>query len=199
MKTGIFDRCKAFLCRMSESRNSRLLSALIFAFAALCLVLYLRALSDARNEKESRAAADAFYALYESEREGLLFATGGNGLSEKTLLPVGESAVVGTLTLPSLSLTLPVQRDADEGRLHNSPCMASSLFPCKNGCVIAANAYAAQFGRLNELCAGDALSFTNVAGSTFHFTVLDAPPEDGGFALALTNGRTSVYCAAHTR
>ena len=117
-------------------------------------------------------------------------------------------AYIGHLTVPSLTLELPVLSDWDYDKLRIAPCW---YYGSVNGndLVIMAHNYAAHFGSLNKLKPGDAMYFTDANGvttaySVFAVDVLDPyAVEDviaGDFDLTLftcTYGgqtRICVYC-----
>ena len=79
---------------------------------------------------------------------------------------------VGLLSIPALDLELPVMAEWDYPSLRVAPCRyAGSAY--SDNLVIAAHNYASHFGRLQELTAGDSLSFTDMDGNVFDYTVDD--------------------------
>ena len=78
----------------------------------------------------------------------------------------GERAV-GVLSVPALSLEVPVL--AAEGARGVPYLFAGSVYA--HDAVIAGGNGAAQLGRLTELEPGEALTFTDVDGNTFSYTV----------------------------
>ena len=79
---------------------------------------------------------------------------------------------VGLLSIPALDLELPVMAEWDYPSLRVAPCRYTGSVYSDN-LVIAAHNYASHFGRLQELTAGDSLSFTDVDGNVFDYTVDD--------------------------
>ena len=62
----------------------------------------------------------------------------------------------GVLELPTLGLTLPVQPTCTPSALQNGPCRQFGS-AAQGDLVVAGHNYRSQFGRLDRLCAGDAV------------------------------------------
>ena len=80
------------------------------------------------------------------------------------------SSCIGVLELPSLNLSLPVQRDWSYPALRRSPCRYTGS-AADSDLIIAGHNYNTHFGRLKELCVGDAVRFTEVDGKRHSYTV----------------------------
>lgn len=91
---------------------------------------------------------------------------------EMPVVQVEGRDYIGRLSIPVLELELPVIDTWDYPALQIAPCRyAGSVYT--DDMVIAAHNYASHFGRLKELSAGDAVSFTDVEGNVFVYTVED--------------------------
>ena len=127
---------------------------------------------------------------------------------EMTRVEIDGCDYIGYLSIPALSLELPIMADWDYPRLRIAPCR---YFGSTNGrdLVIMAHNYSSHFGRISELQPGDAVLFTDMDGHTTHYAVegRDVLPPDaveemtsGTFDLTLftcTYGgksRVTVYC-----
>lgn len=77
----------------------------------------------------------------------------------------------GYLTIPDLSLKLPVMSDWSYERLNLSPCRYSGSVET-NDLVIAAHNYDSHFGRISELSNGAQVLFTDLNGSTERYEVV---------------------------
>ena len=121
---------------------------------------------------------------------------------------VGEYEYLGVLSLPALGLELPVMADWDYERLKLAPCRQFGSVETDN-LVIAGHNYINHFANLNQLKAGDSVTFTTMDGAVHSYTVsrtdVISPDEtekvaDSGYALVLytcTYGRKSrvtIYC-----
>lgn len=114
-------------------------------------------------------------------------------LMEMPTVEINGYLYVGTLNVPALSLDLPVLDRWDDSRLKISPCRyVGSVY--QDNMIIAAHNYRSHFGRLKNLKPGDELSFTDVDGNVFNFSVaytelLDKTAveemESGGWDLTL--------------
>lgn len=77
---------------------------------------------------------------------------------------------VGTLSIPSLGLELPVLSEWSYDGLQHAPCRYSGSAYAGN-MVIAAHNYTAHFGKLGRLAYGADVVFTDVRGNAFSYTV----------------------------
>lgn len=78
---------------------------------------------------------------------------------------------IGTLSLPALSLDLPVLTDWSYVKLKKAPCLYYGSYYEKDF-VIAAHNYRSHFGRLSELHTGDLVIFTDVSGTAHAYEVV---------------------------
>ena len=77
---------------------------------------------------------------------------------------------VGTLSLPTLGLELPVISRCTSAGLRAAPCRYTGS-AYTDDLVIAAHNYTRHFGRLRELQVGDAVIFTDFDGNVFTYAV----------------------------
>lgn len=84
---------------------------------------------------------------------------------------------IGTLSIPVIEVELPVMTDWSYPQLKIAPCryMGSAY---TNDMIIAAHNYRTHFGSLYLLEEGDELSFTDVEGNVFRYTVADVETID---------------------
>lgn len=77
---------------------------------------------------------------------------------------------IGTLSIPSVQMELPVMSEWSYPRLRIAPCRYSgSVY--QNHMVIAAHNYNTHFGLLKKVSMGDEVRFTDVEGHTFYYQV----------------------------
>lgn len=81
-------------------------------------------------------------------------------------------AYIGVLSLPSLGIELPVAAELSDATLYKAPCRYYGSAYLDNF-IIAAHNYRRHFGPIHRLRAGDALTFTDVDGNTFRYTVAE--------------------------
>ena len=85
---------------------------------------------------------------------------------------------VGTISLPSLDLILPVQSSCNEAQMLASPGIyCGSIYT--NDCIIAGHNFTAHFGRLDRLIPGDTVLFTDMDGNNFLYQVASLETVDG--------------------
>ncbi len=91
---------------------------------------------------------------------------------EMPTVAVQELDYIGTLTVPALSLDLPVLSQWSYPNLKVSPCRyAGSAY--EDGFVLCAHNYRRHFGGLKDLSIGDTVQFTDVDGNTFDYVVAE--------------------------
>lgn len=79
---------------------------------------------------------------------------------------------IGVLSLPKLSLELPILSESDDARLKIAPCRYyGSAYT--DDMVISGHNYRQHFGRLHELSIGDSVRFTDMDGNVFSYTVIE--------------------------
>lgn len=77
---------------------------------------------------------------------------------------------IGTLSIPSVQMELPVMSEWSYPKLRIAPCRYSgSVY--QNHMVIAAHNYNTHFGLLKKVSMGDEVRFTDVEGHTFYYQV----------------------------
>lgn len=81
-------------------------------------------------------------------------------------------AYIAALEIPALGLELPVADDWDYEKLRSAPCRyAGSAY--RDTLVIAGHNYAAHFGSLYKLAAGDAVVLSDMDGNVFRYEVAE--------------------------
>lgn len=135
----------------------------ILILAALALLGY-NMVTDARAGRQAEALlADVQSALDEHTPVSALG-------PELPVVEIDGYGYVGTLSVPTLGLELPVMSDWDYKRLKIAPCrqFGSSR---TDDLVIAAHNYKTHFGLLGELSPGDPVAFTDMDGIVNHYSV----------------------------
>lgn len=159
------------------AKKSGLLIAigLLLIAAALCLTSY-NLYSSTKAGNAGAAAAERL-----AERISSVPAEpGGEELPDYVLNPEMDMPIteidghkyIGLLSIPSLSLELPVMSTWDYSLLNIAPCRyTGSVY--LNDMVIAAHNYSTHFGRLNELSPGALVTFTDSDGNVFSYSVIE--------------------------
>ena len=94
-----------------------------------------------------------------------------NTPTEMATIKVDGDDCIGVLSIPVLELELPVLMDWSYTKLKKAPCHYYGSY-YEADFVIAAHNYAAHFGRLSELQAGDIVIFTDVQGVEYYYEVV---------------------------
>ena len=136
----------------------------VLILAALLLFLY--------NRGEDRHAGQEAETLLADVRSAIEDAARPQQPDETPAVeePVYEYA--GIITIPAISRELPVIRDWSYPALKTAPCRQ---FGSAEGgdLVIAAHNYKSHFGYLDKLQSGDAVTFTDMDGTVYQYTVAE--------------------------
>ncbi|MCH5253595.1 MAG: sortase [Lachnospiraceae bacterium] len=106
---------------------------------------------------------------------------------ELPVLELDDYRYIGTVSIPAIDVTLPVQEDWSLARLKTSPCRYMGS-PYRGDLIICAHNYAAHFGRLKDLRPGDEVFFTDVEGNEFNYTVVELETLAGTAVEEMVNG-----------
>lgn len=120
-------------------------------------------------------------------------------LNPEMEMPTVESegqAYIGVLDIPALGLELPVISQWSYPRLKLAPCrFEGSAY--LDDLIIAAHNYRSHFGGLKNLRPGDEVSFTDVEGNVFRYTVAELETLGGNDLEELESGEwdlTLITC-----
>ncbi len=166
----------AFVSKKNSSKKNgsgsglMLLVGIVCVSSALCLVLYngwddIRAGSDASDEYASvmRILPDPYNESDDARSTTL-------NTTEMPVKRVHETDFVGVLSIPSLSLELPVRNEWSYPGLRRSPCRyAGSAYT--DDLVICGHNYTAHFGKLRRLTKGSEVVVTAMNGDEFRYKV----------------------------
>ena len=90
--------------------------------------------------------------------------------AELQVTTINEEEYIGYLSIPDLSLMLPVMSEWDYNRLKSAPCRQFGS-SATDDLVIAAHNYKTHFGELSKLEAGAEISFTDMNGNQNFYTL----------------------------
>ncbi len=164
-----------------KRRNIPILLGLLLIAAALFLTLY-NFWDGARAEKSVRQASGRLEALIppppepqpeDTPPEEIMYPD--YILNPEMDMPEKEVdgvAYIGSLSIPSLELELPVISQWSYPNLKIAPCRYTGS-AYLDDLVIAAHNYESHFGRLKELSQGDEVVFTDMAGNVFRYEVAE--------------------------
>lgn len=97
--------------------------------------------------------------------------------------------VIGVVSLPDLGLSLPVLADYTQDLLAVAPCRYTDDLALEPGqLVVAGHNYRTHFGRLGELAPGSRITWQNLDGVTYTYTVTEITEIDAGDREALEQG-----------
>lgn len=185
-----------------KHRQSVLLTALGAALMIAALLLFLH--TPVRDWRLARRAAETVAAIQEQAGAEHSFSAG------MAAAEYGGYEYIGCLSIPALDLELPMMADWSDEKLKMSPCHYYGSLSTGDMVLMAHN-YAPFFGHLKELSIGDALTFTDVSGQVWVYTVAEMyvlPPSaveemtHSGYPLTLftctddNENRLTVRCNA---
>lgn len=84
----------------------------------------------------------------------------------------------GIVSIPTLSLELPVYRDLDYENLKYSPCRYKGSV-AEGNIIIAAHNYSSHFGHIDNMISGDRIYFTDAQGMVYEYEVITTEVVDG--------------------
>ena len=97
--------------------------------------------------------------------------------------------VIGVVGLPDLGLSLPVLAGYTQDLLAVAPCRYTDDLALEPGqLVVAGHNYRTHFGRLGELSPGSRITWQNLDGVTYTYTVTEVTEIDAGDREALEQG-----------
>ncbi len=107
---------------------------------------------------------------------------------EKTpLIDIDGSMYVGILSIPSLSIELPVYDTLNYENLKNSPCRYKGTV--RDGdMIIAAHNYSSHFGSISEMITDDRILFIDANGEVREYSVIQTERIDGTDVQAMEYG-----------
>ena len=91
------------------------------------------------------------------------------GVKTPRLIEIDGEFYIGTLSIPSLNLTLPINNEWNEDKLKDSPCRYSGSID--SSMVICAHNYTSHFGKISNLKSGDKFVITDAENIEHWYTV----------------------------
>lgn len=165
---------------MIKRGNLFVIIGLLFLTAALSIVVY-----NIRTSAEAAKSAENVLSQLEEviDRKE---PSGDTDTAEDSIVPdyilnpemnmpekeIDGMKYIGTLSLPSLDLELPINSEWSYPGLKISPCRYSGSVYLNN-MVIAAHNYTRHFGNIKNLAIGGRVIFTDMNGNRFFYTVAD--------------------------
>ncbi len=195
---------------------------LLLGAALLCAALLLAA----KNRREETSAGEAAAALLVQAEQTIaqhaappaaVPTPAPSSAVEETLFPSPSAspsaapegpAFLGVLSVPAVSLTVPVLAEWSYYYLTLAPCRDCGSVETGD-LVIAAHNYDTHFGRLSRIAPGDSVYFTDIAGSTTEYAAASVEQRDpsdaegvrdSGYPLVLytcswdCTARVTVFC-----
>lgn len=153
--------------------NRRKLSAVLIScgilliVAALVLTLY-NIMDDNRAKKEADSVLDQLGQYSNDLSDGMIPDYILNPEMDMPTIEINGYRYIGTLSIPSLDIKLPVMERWDYARMKIAPCRYSGS-AYLNNMIICGHNYTAHLGRLKNLQIGDTVIFTDVDGNEFSY------------------------------
>ena len=98
--------------------------------------------------------------------------------AEMPTITIDGRRYIGTLSIPSLSIELPILKEYNEAAMNIAPCLyQGSIYT--NDAIIAGHSYRSHFGPIHNLSEGDTVSFTDADKNEFVYQVLSVEIIDG--------------------
>jgi len=107
---------------------------------------------------------------------------------EHDLILVDGVAYIGVISIPRLSLDMPVNSAWSYQALRNTPCLFSGSVE-DNNIVIAAHNNRANFGNINTLQLGDTVTLTDATGTEIHYYIANMEKAQPSHTAFASNGQ----------
>lgn len=91
-------------------------------------------------------------------------------IEDEDVMVEGDNAYIGIVTIPSLGIELPVNREWSTAAAKTSPCRYTGSV-AGSDLILAAHNFATQFGGIHGLSEGDAVTFTDAHGIEYRYEV----------------------------
>lgn len=191
---------------MKRKRGVFLMALGLALLAAACGLVVWNEWEARRGEESSRQALAQVSAMTRAARE---LPADTDPEREMPTVEAEGRQYIGSLEIPALGLSLPVQSEWSYPALKCSPCRFSGS-AYRGDLIVAGHNYSRHFGALKHLAPGDEVVFTDAAGNRFRYAVsqLEQLPGDaleeleaGEWELTLFTctlsgrGRVAVRCA----
>lgn len=186
----------------------KFIGVLCCILGVLCILSSIGLLLFNRHESETakesaKSLLDAVQRVIEENKKSYQLTTQNDEISDEIadgVLPVMKTIEVdgyeciGFLSIPVLELELPVLTDWSYEKLNKAPCHYYGSYYEKDF-VIAGHNYKPHFGRLSELCEGDAVFFTDVNGEAYCYEVvlLETLPQNATKEMIASGFDLSLY------
>ncbi len=164
-------------------RNKKGLLLIYLGLLLIVGALFLTAYNfydDYRAKKDAKQATDQLEKFLPDEDQEPVEEQKETEIPDYVLNPDMEMPVrtidgqnyIGTLSIPSLHLELPIISEWNYPRLRIAPCRyEGSVY--KDDMIIAGHNYRSHFGMLKNLSAGDQVIFTDMSGNRFFYQVTE--------------------------
>lgn len=136
------------------------------------LMTFYNKYEDIKAGKESKEILDVLKSESVPQDSIVKPLANDNEIREMKTISVNGEEYVGTITIPTLNIELPVMSEYSYTRLKKAPCRYyGNIYT--NDLIICAHSYKTHFGELNRLKQKDLIVFTDVDGNNFIYEVLE--------------------------
>lgn len=143
----------------------------VFLILVSLTMTFYNKYEDLNAGKQAKAALDVFKSEVTVQNHIVESLTTEEVRKMKTVNINGDE-FIGTITIPTLNLELPVMSEYSYSRLKKAPCRYyGNLFT--NDLIICAHAYETFFANLIKLKQNDLIIFTDVDGNNYAYEVLE--------------------------
>ncbi|MCI8332605.1 MAG: sortase [Clostridiales bacterium] len=110
-----------------------------------------------------------------------------NPAMEMQTITIDGYSYIGTITIPSLDLELPVMESFSNEQLKTAPCRYHGS-PYSGHFIIAAHNYTSHFGKLKNITVGDKIIFTDMEQNVFRYQAERIETLSGRAVKEMTSG-----------
>jgi sortase A len=141
----------------------------------------------AQEADELAALLEKSMASSEESTQDPELGTPANDETDMTSKSVQGYDLIGTLSIPAIDRNLPIISQWSYPNLRAAPCRYSGT--PEGQMVLLAHNYAKHFGHLKDLQKGDSVTFTDVSGKAYQYTVSKIETVDGYQLSSILSGK----------
>lgn len=169
----------------NHRKNNLLLAAGGTLVLAAALLTGYNLYSEQHGAAQASRTAESLRALVPSQAQST--PTDSTTAEQMQTVTIDGENYIGTLDIPALGLSVPVNESWSSAKLKKSPCRYQGSF-LSDDLIVAGHNYKAGFGKLRQLNAGDEVVFTDVDGYVYHYEVTETELLNGTDTAGMAAG-----------
>lgn len=162
-------------------------SVKILIITGVLLIISAIALAGYNVMTDMKASIRAYDLLAQMDIKEMKTSDITDGTRQLQEVEIDDIWCIGTVEFPSWGTALPVAGSWDESTARIAPCRYSGS-PYSNDMIIAGHNYRSHFGKLRSISIGDPVTFIDLNGNAYWYTVTEVEVVDGDDIEAMKSG-----------